>query len=109
LVPGTRVDVLLAGNPPGGGKRVTYVLANVPFFAVEQPLEDNLARKPQSVSVITLLVSVEDAQKLTLATSRGRIQLTLRNPIPWTKNKRSSPLKPIPPEVPLSPRSSRSS
>jgi len=29
--------------------------------------------------VITLLVSPEDAQKLTLATSEGRIQLSLRN------------------------------
>ncbi len=34
---------------------------------------------PQTAAVITLLVSPEDAQKLTLATSEGRIQLSLRN------------------------------
>ena len=31
--------------------------------------------------VITLLVSPDDAQKLTLATTEGRIQLALRNPL----------------------------
>jgi pilus assembly protein CpaB len=31
--------------------------------------------------VITLLVSPDDAQKLTLATSQGKIQLALRNPL----------------------------
>jgi pilus assembly protein CpaB len=31
--------------------------------------------------VITLLVSPDDAQKLTLASTQGRIQLALRNPL----------------------------
>ena len=31
--------------------------------------------------VITLLVSPDDAQKLTLATTQGKIQLALRNPL----------------------------
>ena len=31
--------------------------------------------------MITLLVSPDDAQKLTLATTQGKIQLSLRNPL----------------------------
>src|SRR5262249_20337283 len=35
----------------------------------------------QSAPVVTLLVSPDDAQKLTLAGSQGHIQLALRNPL----------------------------
>jgi pilus assembly protein CpaB len=35
----------------------------------------------QNSPVITLLVSPDDAERLTLATSQGRIQLALRNPL----------------------------
>ena len=37
--------------------------------------------KPRTVTVITLLVTPEEAQKLTLASSEGHIQLSLRNPV----------------------------
>jgi Flp pilus assembly protein CpaB len=37
-------------------------------------------RRASTPSVVTLLVSPEDAQKLALATQAGRIQLLLRNP-----------------------------
>jgi len=46
-----------------------------------QRLERNAAGDPQSTPVITLLVSPDDAQKLTLASTQGRIQLALRNPL----------------------------
>ena len=82
VVPGTRVDVLLTGNPTGGGEpQTTTVLENVAVLATGQKLERNSAGEPQSAAVITLLVSPEDAQRLTLASSEGRIQLTLRNPL----------------------------
>ena len=79
VVPGTRVDVLLTGTPPGGKEPVTTtVLENALVRAVGQRLDAN-SGDPQTSPVITLLVSPEDAQKLTLATSEGRIQLALRN------------------------------
>src|SRR6266550_3326010 len=53
VVPGTRVDVLLTG---GGGEA-------------------------QTAPVITLRVSPDGAQKLALAQSQGKIQLSLRNPL----------------------------
>ena len=82
VTPGTRVDVLLTGNPTGSGESQTNtVLENVEVVAVGQKLERNSSGDPQSAAVITLLVSPDDAQKLTLASSQGRIQLSLRNPV----------------------------
>ena len=86
VVPGTRVDVLLTGNPTGGNEpQTTTVLENVAVIAAGQKLERNAAGDPQSTPVITLLVSPDDAQKLTLASSQGHIQLALRNPIDTKK------------------------
>lgn len=80
VVPGTRVDVLLTGTPPGGKEPfTTTVLENALVLAVGQRLERNSSGDPQTSPVITLQVTPEDAQKLTLATSEGRIQLALRN------------------------------
>jgi pilus assembly protein CpaB len=82
VVPGTRVDVLLTGNPSGApDQQTTTVLENVAVIATGQKLERNTAGEPQVTPVITLLVSPDDAQKLTLATSQGKIQLALRNPL----------------------------
>jgi|SRR5215472_5492727 pilus assembly protein CpaB len=82
VVPGTRVDVLLTGNPAGANEsQTTTVLENVAVIAAGQKLERNAAGEPQSTPVITLLVSPDDAQKLTLASSQGHIQLALRNPV----------------------------
>jgi pilus assembly protein CpaB len=86
VVPGTRVDVLLTGNPGGANEQqTTTVLENVAVIAAGQKLERNAAGEPQSTPVITLLVSPDDAQKLTLASSQGHIQLALRNPIDTKK------------------------
>jgi len=80
--PGTRVDVLLTGNPGGANEpQTTTVLENVAVLATGQRLERNAAGEASSAPVITLLVSPDDAQKLTLAGNQGRIQLTLRNPV----------------------------
>jgi pilus assembly protein CpaB len=80
--PGTRVDVLLTGNPSGGGgTQTTTVLENVAVIAAGQKLERSASGEAQNVPVITLLVSPDDAQKLTLAQMQGRIQLALRNPV----------------------------
>jgi pilus assembly protein CpaB len=79
--PGTRVDVLLTGNPGGGEQQTTTILENVQVIAAGSKLERNTAGEAQMAPVITLLVSPEDAQKLTLASTEGRIQLALRNPL----------------------------
>ncbi len=80
--PGTRVDVMLTGNPAGASEpQTTTVLENVFVIATGQRLERNSTGDPQMAAVITLLVSPDDAQKLALASSQGHIQLALRNPL----------------------------
>lgn len=86
VIPGTRVDVLLTGNPAGSNEsQTTTVLENVAVIASGKSLERNAAGEPQTTPVITLLVSPDDAQKLTLASSQGHIQLALRNPVDTKK------------------------
>jgi len=82
VLPGTRVDVLLTGSPQGSNEpQTTTVLENVAVIATGQRLERNSAGEPQSAPVITLLVSPDDAERLTLASTQGHIQLALRNPL----------------------------
>jgi pilus assembly protein CpaB len=79
---GTRVDVLLTGTPGSGGdEETTTVLQNVAVLASGHTLERTATGEAQTTAVITLLVSPDDAQRLTLASSQGHIQLALRNPL----------------------------
>lgn len=80
--PGTRVDVLLTGTPNGSGEsQTTTVLQNVAVIAAGKSLERNAAGESMNTPVITLLVSPDDAERLTLASTEGHIQLALRNPL----------------------------
>jgi len=82
VTPGTRVDVLLTGTPgTGGDQETTTVLQNVAVLASGHTLERTATGEAQNTAVITLLVSPDDAQRLTLASSQGHIQLALRNPL----------------------------
>src|SRR6266849_7686900 len=82
--PGTRVDVLMTGNPGGSGEPQTItVLKNVAVLANGMNLDRSVVRgeSQQNAPIITLAVSPDDAQKLALAVAQGRIQLALRNPM----------------------------
>ncbi|HET9304440.1 MAG TPA: Flp pilus assembly protein CpaB [Candidatus Sulfotelmatobacter sp.] len=82
VTPGTRVDVLLTGTPTGAGEeQTTTVLQNVAVLASGHTLERTSSGEAQNTAVITLLVTPDDAQRLTLASSQGHIQLALRNPL----------------------------
>jgi pilus assembly protein CpaB len=85
--PGTRVDVLASGLPGAGNEaQTTTVLENVAVIAVGRSLLDRvISGETQNAAVITLLVSPDDAQRLTLASQEGRIQLALRNPLDTRK------------------------
>jgi len=78
VVPGTMVDVLVTGSTNYGNVTRT-ILENVRVMAAGQKVEQDREGKPQTVPVITLLVSPEDANALTMASTQGRIQLALRN------------------------------
>jgi pilus assembly protein CpaB len=80
--PGTRVDILLTGTPNGSSEnQTTTVLQNVAVIASGHTLERNASGDAQNTPVITLLTSPEDAERLTLASAEGKIQLVLRNPL----------------------------
>jgi len=80
VVPGTRVDVLLTLSGQGATEPTTKVLLqNIQALAAGQSIQVDEQGTPQPVPVVTLLVSPEQAETLTLAASQGRIQLTLRN------------------------------
>jgi pilus assembly protein CpaB len=85
VIPGTMVDVLVTGQMGGGGGGNTNItrtiLENVPVLAAGQKIEQDREGKPQTVPVITLLVTPEDAAKLTMASTEGKIQLALRNTV----------------------------
>jgi pilus assembly protein CpaB len=78
--PGTMVDVLVTGGSASGSNTRT-ILENVRVLAAGQRIEQDSDGQPQTSSVVTLLVTPEDAGKLTMASTEGRIQLALRNVI----------------------------
>jgi pilus assembly protein CpaB len=87
VLPGTRVDVVATVSPTNQQTDITskVVLTNVLVLAagtrIEQDTEQN---KPIAVSVVTLLVDPIEAERLTLASTEGKIQLALRNPLDKT-------------------------
>src|SRR3989441_6490216 len=80
LYPGSHVDVLATFTPPGGSAPVTTtVLQNVEVLTAGQTIEPDPQGKPETVSVVTLLLSPEDSQKLLLTSGQGNIQFVLRS------------------------------
>jgi pilus assembly protein CpaB len=87
VLPGTRVDVVATVSPTGQSTDMTskVVLTNVQVLAAGTKIERNGDKdKPMPVSVVTLLVDPEEAERLTLASTEGKIQLALRNPLDKT-------------------------
>jgi pilus assembly protein CpaB len=86
VVPGTIVDVLVTVRTSNGNQdepmtravvsKVTVLTAGTKF---DQEKSKN--GEPIPTSVVTLLLTPEDAGRVVLATSEGQIMLTLRNPL----------------------------
>ena len=55
------------------------VLQKVEVMTAGQTIEPDPQGKPQAVSVVTLLLTPEDSQKLQLASAQGNIQFVLRS------------------------------
>lgn len=85
VLPGERVDVIFTRPADAGSGSNSHsppitdlLLQNVKVLAVDQ-IADNLKDKPVIVKAVTLEVSTEDAQKLTLAAQVGTLSLALRS------------------------------
>jgi len=81
ITPNSHVDVLIAGNPDQNGdgqQRSKVVLQNIKVLATGKTVElkDD---KPVEAPTVTLLVSPDEAEKLTLATRYEPLRLALRN------------------------------
>jgi pilus assembly protein CpaB len=84
VTPGTRVDVVATVNPTSQQQDITskVILTDVQVLAAGTKIErTGDQNKPVPVTVVTLLVDPNEAERLTLASSEGKIQLALRNPL----------------------------
>src|SRR6266545_5803758 len=84
VLPGTHVDVVATVSPSNqqGDMTSKVILTNVLVLAAGTKIDrDTDKNKPMPVSVVTMLVNPEEAERLTLAASEGKIQLALRNPL----------------------------
>ncbi len=80
LFPGSHVDVLVtikSDKVPAPSTEI--VLQDVEVLTAGQNTEPDPAGKPQTVNVVTLLLTPQDSQKLVLASSQGSIEFVLRN------------------------------
>jgi pilus assembly protein CpaB len=83
VVPGTRVDVLVSLKQ-NDDTITRVVVGNVQVLTAGTRFDQESAQKegkPIPTTVVTLLVTPEDAEKIALAADEGRIMLTLRNPL----------------------------
>jgi pilus assembly protein CpaB len=114
VLPGTRVDVMLTlDKGPEHPEAITKtLLQNVQTLAAGQSVTRDKEGKPQTVTVITLLVTPDDAELLALASKEGRLQLALRNTLDTlsvsTSGARADKLSPSSPPSSSRPQRSRS-
>lgn len=85
VIPGTRVDVLGSGVPPNASssnnQETQTLLQNIQVLSAGTDIQKDSTGKPQQVQVVTLLVTPEQAEMLSLASNTLKIQLALRNPL----------------------------
>lgn len=118
VVPGTRVDVVATVSPTQNHQDMTskVILTDVAVLAAGTKIErDTDQNQPVPVNVVTLLVTPDESERLTLAANEGKIQLALRNPLdreaPTTVGIRPAallgtapPARPLPRALPNTPR-----
>jgi pilus assembly protein CpaB len=85
VVPGTRVDVIVTLSNRGmqNDSMTRVVVSDVEVLTAGTRMDQAKSRDGQAIaaSVVTLLVTPEDAEKIALAAIEGSIMLTLRNPL----------------------------
>ena len=106
VLPGTHVDVVATVSPTEQQNDMTskVILTDTQVLAAGTKIERDVeAGKPISVNVVTLLVNPEEAERLTLASTQGQIQLALRNSldraIPVTRGVKAAGLLGVAPPV----------
>jgi pilus assembly protein CpaB len=86
VLPGTRVDVIVSVSKPGEGNgtepMARTVVSNILVLTAGTRYDRQNAKnaEPQRVSVVTVAVLPEDAERIALAETQGSLSLALRNP-----------------------------
>jgi pilus assembly protein CpaB len=82
---GMRVDVVINGSAPGAdaalGTQARTLLQNIQVLSAGQDYKKDSEGKPVVTQVVNLLVTPEQAEKLSLAANQTSVQLILRNPL----------------------------
>jgi pilus assembly protein CpaB len=85
VVPGTRVDVMvtLPGREQKDDSTTRVVVSNAQVLTAGTRYDQEKAKDgaPIPSTVVTLLVTPDDGERVALAASEGQIMLTLRNPL----------------------------
>jgi pilus assembly protein CpaB len=87
VIPGMKVDVVISGLPPPTSatdvpvKVSKIALQNIIVLSAGQNMQKDSEGKPVTVQVVNLLVTPEQAERLSLASNETKIQLVLRNPL----------------------------
>jgi pilus assembly protein CpaB len=80
ISPGTHVDVLATLHLANVVDPVnSTVLQDAPVLAIGQKTEPDPDGKPTTATVVTILVSPQDAEKVDLASNQGTVHFVLRN------------------------------
>jgi pilus assembly protein CpaB len=80
LYPGSHVDVLVTyRNEISPIPMTQIVLQDAEVLTAGQKIEPDPQGKPETVSVVTLLLSPENTQRVVLASTQGTVQFVLRN------------------------------
>lgn len=81
VLPGMHVDILVTGRPPGNEREsiTNTVLQNILVLSAGTTTQPDARGTPVPAPTVSLLVTPEQAEIITLANNEGRIQLVLRN------------------------------
>lgn len=79
--PGTRIDVLVTLDDVRNQQEpvTQIVLQNVQVLGNDRSIQQTESGEAEGVSVVTLLLTPGEAERLAMAESHGRLQLSLRN------------------------------
>jgi pilus assembly protein CpaB len=116
VVPGTKVDVLVTIHEERSSM-TRVVVSNAQVLAAGTRYDEAQAKKegkPIPSSVVTLMVSPSDAERIALASTEGQLMLALRNPLDTNTARtpgirtaelfEAEPTRPAPPKASAPPR-----
>jgi pilus assembly protein CpaB len=83
VIAGTRVDLLVTLRRDNNAAMTRTVASNIQVLTAGTQYDRDKSRDGEAIpsTVVTLMVTPEDAERITLAQTQGQIMLALRNPL----------------------------